>query len=86
MAERVLGGAVEKFELRQNYSNPCNRVTTIEYSLPHSGFPSLKFYNVLEEDLATPVSGDHKAGAFKATWDTSEVPSGVYLYRLSTEH
>jgi len=39
--------------------------------------------NLLGEEVATLVEGEHPAATFKATWDASELPSGVYFYRLT---
>ena len=72
-----------QYIVAQNYPNPFNPSTTIEFALPHAGYVTLKVYNVLGEEVATLVAGNHAAGTFKATWDASGQPSGVYFYRLT---
>jgi len=77
------GRIPEEYALHQNYPNPFNPSTTIEFALPHAGYVMLRVYNVLGEEVATLISGDHAAGMFKAMWDVSGMPSGVYFYRLT---
>jgi photosystem II stability/assembly factor-like uncharacterized protein len=79
----IEGELPKSYALRQNYPNPFNPSTTIEFALPHSGYIYLKVHNVLGEEVATLIDGDHDAGTFKATWDASGLPSGVYFYRLT---
>ena len=72
-----------QFALTQNYPNPFNPSTTIEFALPHAGFLTLMVYNLLGEEVATLIAGDHAAGTSRATWNASGHPSGVYFYRLT---
>ncbi len=81
---------VEKYEslipveyaLHQNFPNPFNPSTTIEFSLPAPGFVTLSIFNVLGEKVATLVSEELTAGSYKYKWDATEVTSGIYFYRI----
>jgi hypothetical protein len=75
--------APSTFRLYDNYPNPFNPSTTIEFTLPHAGFATLKVYNILGEEVATLIAKEHPAGTFKTAWDASRVSSGTYLYRLT---
>ena len=72
----------QSFSLNQNYPNPFNPATQIDYSIPQSGFVTLKIYNVLGQEVATLFSGMQTPGSYKATFDGNRLASGVYLYRL----
>jgi hypothetical protein len=71
------------FQLEQNFPNPFNPSTTIEFNLPQAEFVSLKVFNSLGQEIATIVNGLHPAGNYSVKWDAGLVPSGVYFYRLS---
>jgi len=68
--------------LSQSYPNPFNPSTTIEFSLPQTGFVTLKVYNILGEVVATLVNEELNVGTYTTQWNASGVASGVYLYRL----
>jgi hypothetical protein len=72
-----------RYALSQNYPNPFNPSTLIEFALPHAGYVTLSVHNILGQEVATLIAGEHTAGAFKVTWDASGLPSGVYFYRLT---
>jgi hypothetical protein len=78
----------ETFALDPNYPNPFNPTTTISYSLPVSSAVTLKVYNLLGQEIATLVNGQHPAGVQEVVWDGKDnagrvVPSGIYFYRIS---
>ena len=81
----VKGAAPSEYKLNQNYPNPFNPTTKIEYSVPKSGYISLKVYDLLGQEVATIFSGNQKAGNYVATFDGSDLASGVYLYKLESD-
>jgi len=74
----------EDFSIKQNYLNPFNASTVIEYAVKTPGDVELSVFNVLGQKIATLASGHHDAGVYSITWDASEVPSGVYFARVET--
>jgi len=71
------------FTLLQNYPNPFNPATTIVYTLAESAFVKLSVFNMMGEEVAVLVSGDHPAGSFNARFKPENLPSGIYTYKLS---
>jgi len=70
------------FSISQNYPNPVNPATTIEFSLPSSEYVTLKIYNITGQEVATLVSERLAPGNHKRVWDRSGLASGVYFYKL----
>ena len=73
---------IQNYMLGNNYPNPFNPTTIIEYSLPVSSKVSLIIYNLRGQEVAKLVSGEMEAGYHKVTWDASNLSSGIYFYRL----
>lgn len=71
-------------QLLQNYPNPWNGQTTIQYYLPHAGRVQLTLYNLRGERVAALVDARHHPGWHTATVQVPDLASGVYLYRLTT--
>jgi len=72
------------FKLNQNYPNPFNPSTTIEFSIPSSGFVTLDVFNVIGEKVTTIVSSTLPAGNHRYNFDGSQLAGGVYFYKIST--
>lgn len=70
------------YRLSQNFPNPFNPTTSIEYSVPRSGVVTLKVYNVLGQQVASLVSGFQAAGVHTAVFDGQSLASGTYFCRL----
>lgn len=74
-----------EYKLLQNYPNPFNPATTIEFHLPKETIVSLKVYNAAGVEIKTLISNvRYSAGIHRISFDASNLPSGVYLYKIST--
>lgn len=73
---------ITKFHLAPAFPNPFNPSTTISYEVPSRSDVKLVIYNVLGQEVATVVDEQKQAGRYSLEWNASNVPSGVYFYRL----
>jgi hypothetical protein len=75
----------KEFILSQNYPNPFNPTTKIEFSVPTSSQVSLKVYDLLGREVSTLVNEYKIAGNYEVVFNASNLPSGMYIYRLQGE-
>jgi hypothetical protein len=71
-----------RFVLRNNYPNPFNPATNIEFSIPVQTYVRLSIFNTLGQKVATLVDEFKPAGNYKASFNASSIPSGTYFYKL----
>jgi hypothetical protein len=72
------------WSLRQNFPNPFNPSTEIEYSIPKEGLVTVKVYNMLGKEIATLVNKEEKQGSYTINFNASKFASGPYIYRLQS--
>jgi hypothetical protein len=70
--------------LAQNFPNPFNPLTKINFDIPKSGFVTLKVYDVLGQEIAVLVNEMKNAGSYFVDFDGSSLASGMYFYRLAS--
>ncbi len=87
------GYQILDYRLKQNWPNPFNATTIINYELRIKNSPIhtiLKIYNILGQEVKTLVSEEQRGGSYEVTWDGrdntgSPVASGLYLCRLEVK-
>jgi hypothetical protein len=83
--ENLLNQIPDKYFLNQNYPNPFNPVTKIKYGLPKSGEVKIEVYNIIGQKVANLLNEFKSAGYHEISFDGSNLPSGVYFYRIQTK-
>jgi len=77
----------EGYNLENNYPNPFNPTTTINYSIPKGGNVRLEIYNSLGEIVNIIQDSYQDAGNHSIMWtgkdsNGNSLSSGIYIYRL----
>lgn len=76
----------KEYTLSQNYPNPFNPSTIISFSLPENTKAKLEVYNLLGEKISTILNKDLPAGFHEIEFNSNNLPSGIYIYRLQTNN
>jgi hypothetical protein len=73
------------FSLGQNYPNPFNPTTSIRFDIPKDAKVTFNIYDIIGRLVATLANNElKKAGSYQVDWDATNLPSGVYFYKLVT--
>lgn len=70
------------FKLNQNFPNPFNPSTSIQYQVSSISQVTLKVYDILGNEVATLINEKKPAGVYEVDFNSSQLSSGVYLYKL----
>jgi hypothetical protein len=82
----VTGAVPTEYALLQNYPNPFNPTTEITYELPQASEVRLSVFNLLGQEVALLINAKEGPGSHTVRFSGTGLPSGVYLYRLETDH
>ena len=70
--------------LKQNFPNPFNPSTRIEYSIPRTEFVHLVVFDILGREVETLVQIIQEKGEYSVDLDARRFASGLYFYRLAS--
>jgi len=71
-------------QLEQNYPNPCDAVTSIEFSLPSRQMTTLKVYDQQGREVAVLLKEIKQPGDYQVMFNATGLPDGIYYYQLTT--
>ena len=80
--ENHLENVPESFRLQQNFPNPFNPSTRIQYQVSSNSHVSLKVYDVLGNEVATLVNEYQPSGSYEMDFAAENLASGMYLYKI----
>jgi|GEM_PF-1968457 len=75
----------QAFHLGDAYPNPFNPATTLSFTMAETGAATLTVYNLAGVEVARPWQGLAERGDHEVSFNGAALPSGLYLYTLSTE-
>lgn len=70
------------FNLSQNFPNPFNPTTKIEFAIPSDNIVEIKVFNILGMEVATLLSEHRHAGTHEVKFNASKFSSGIYFYKI----
>ncbi|MBI4548116.1 MAG: T9SS type A sorting domain-containing protein [Ignavibacteriae bacterium] len=72
------------YSLENNYPNPFNPKTTIDFSLAEPSIVTLKVYNVLGQQVATLLNREEfEEGQTSIEFNATQLTSGIYFYKFT---
>ena len=72
------------YSLSQNFPNPFNPVTNIEFSIPKPGIVKLVLFDLTGREVAVIADKQLSAGTYTVDFDASKLSSGVYFYKMTS--
>ena len=77
---------INDYKLYQNFPNPFNPSTSINYEIPESGNVKVTILDALGREVETIVNEYHSSGLYSIDWNASQFSSGVYFCKLKTKN
>ena len=86
----LTGRVPQHFGLMQNFPNPFNPETVIEFEVPQNERVTIAIYNSIGQHIRTLLDRRVTAGVHRVRWDAldkygNRVPTGVYIYQMRTK-
>lgn len=74
-----------EFSISQNFPNPFNPVTQIDFSVARTSDIKIRIFDILGNEIAVPVAQQMKPGKYRIDFNGSQLSSGTYFYSLTAD-
>jgi hypothetical protein len=81
----VIVGKPNVFSISQNYPNPSNPKSKIDFEIPFNGRVAIKIYDILGREVLKIIDEAKEAGYYTVEFNGSNIASGVYFYNIVAE-
>jgi Metallo-peptidase family M12B Reprolysin-like/Secretion system C-terminal sorting domain len=78
-------GIPDGYSLSQNFPNPFNPTTKINFDIPFNSDVILKITDITGKEVSTLVNGHYGAGSYTVTFEPGNLASGIYFYTITTK-
>jgi hypothetical protein len=75
-----------EFLLYNNFPNPFNPETKINFDIPKSTNVKIIIYDILGKECETILNQKLAPGRFQINWNAKNFPSGIYFYKIKTDY
>lgn len=75
-----------KFSMSENYPNPFNPRTKVDFTLPTYSGVTISVFNTLGEKVTSLIDEFRPAGNYTVYWDAGDFPSGVYIIKMGARN
>ena len=83
--QQVSNEIPDRFSLLQNFPNPFNPATKINFGVAKSSFVNITVYDIAGREIKTLINETKQAGYYTAEFDGTNLASGIYIYRIKTD-
>ncbi len=84
--ETKLTGIPTEYLLSQNFPNPFNPSTTINYSIVKEGNVNITVYNSLGKEVEVLADSYKSAGNYSVKFSNTNLSSGIYYYKINSDN
>ncbi|MCX6164012.1 MAG: T9SS type A sorting domain-containing protein, partial [Ignavibacteriae bacterium] len=75
-------GIPKNFDLHNNYPNPFNPSTKIQFDVPKNSIVKINVYDITGREITTLVNDFRNAGRYEVQFNASNLSSGIYFYKM----